>query len=704
MPTHYGQKGKKYNNKGKDATLKKERYIKLQTSDGKENKYKDDDGWKMSDEERKNYMDMMTCWAFVANFRSDYDTNLQESIDRHEAKPFFHEDGRAGVVVPLSKAIIETAQAQESKNPPSFAYSAESGGEDLKKAKLLETVVTGHVWYQKHVDLDRKMDIMNQDKMILGTMYQYVGYKKVYRVIRNRKSDGEIEEKMELYYDDICVDNLHPQDVWLHPLATCVAESPFCIIRKRYSYKKFLEAYSDYDMYKNIEYVKPGSWHVSTDYGGWTKDKDLYNEEDEVVVLEKWDVTKDQVLIYANGIEIFDEPNPYEDKELPITDYRNRLQYNTYLGEPEPERIATLSDAINAFINIAIDKEKRAGNGINLLDNNLSDFDDTVNIFDANVATRVDNPREAFVHYDMPGMSASTNNIIQMLLDFLIFTTGIDFRQITDLSSSTKATVAALRREISQQRIQLNVTRNENTGVKRLGWLLAKRVQQFYTIPRVERVTGDKVQPNGESKEVKTSYRDIRVEGMEITEVPGKDGGFSADSLRVKNVKDGLVSVFQARPEYLRLKGDIIVKVIPGSTIAAIKELQKNQAQEYIKVATEVMEPPEKEGESPKPILSIRYGIEKYIEAMDYDKTKAFDTENKQSETAAQDVGRTLVDQMNSMYGANVKPQTQQPPVVTKNGVPQPPQQPPTSLTGQRSEPVRELENDLGVSSRITKN
>ena len=221
-------------------------------------KAKKKDKYVPEDDEKKRAVEDDETWKIAINFRSYADGFFQEYIDRYEAKPFFYEDGRAGVVLPLGKAIIETAQAQESKNPPSFAYSPKEFKEDEAKARILETVVTKHVWYQKYVNLDQKFDIMNQDKMILGTMYQYVGYRRMFRVNRKFKkgtklSEGKFDLSEELFYDDLVVENVYPQDVWLHPLATCVEESPWCFIRKRFDYATFLETYSDFDFYKNVK-------------------------------------------------------------------------------------------------------------------------------------------------------------------------------------------------------------------------------------------------------------------------------------------------------------------------------------------------------------------------------------------------------------------------------------------------------------------
>lgn len=681
---------------------KKNSLVDLQTADINDKPAGGD--WQPDEDQIKRKGKFMSDWQQGITFRSTsgFDTDVIEWIERYKGRPFSYEDGRAGVVVPIGKAIIETAQAQESKNPPSFAYLATENPGDVAKAKILELIVTKFTWNQKHVDLDYKMDVLNQDKMILGTMYQYIGYAKMYRTIRekNKAADGKVTTttKEELFYDDVVVENIYPQDVWLHPLASRIADSPWIVVRKRYDKSSFLERYSDREMYNNLEYVKAGMWFTaeSEDYAGSTITR-TYDDKNEVVVIEYWNKMTDEVIFYANGIEIFYEPNPYDDKELPFSDYRNRMQYNTYLGESEMERIAALSDAVNAFINIAIDKEKRAGTGINLIDSSFSDFDDTATVFSASEATRVDNPKDAFVHYDVPGMSGGTDKIIQMLLDFLVFTTGVDFRQITDLTASTKATVAALRRQITLQRMELNISRNENCGVKRLGWLLGKRVQQFYTLPKINKVTG-------KEGEEELTYKKIQVQDLDISEEAGPDGKYSAESLKMKGRKDGAISFFQARPEYLRLEGDFCVRTIPGSTLATIQELEKNKAQEFVKLSTEVMGPPSAEGGAPEPLLSVRYGLEMYVKAMGYDLNKAFDTKNKAIETPAQDMAQDLIGQMNGVMGGQVNMENGNAGAASmvKNGVPRPPQKTPPSATGSASEPVREFQNKMSVNSRIT--
>lgn len=653
---------------------------------------KAEDKWKPTSEELKKKSELEDEFRIAANFRSVYENTWRENIERYEAKPFHYEDGRAGVVLPLAKIIIETKQSIESKSPPAWAYEPLDDMDDEAKTKILEDIVFKHVWYQKYVNMDYKFDLLNQDKDILGTMYQYIGYRRIFRTIRDKNLETKkITSKQELYYDDVVVDNIFPQDVWLHPLATCVADSPWLKIRKRFDYGTFLETYSDTEIYENIDKVPKGKWDTAEGEDISKRYRQYDSTDDDVVVFEHWNKMRDELIIYANGVKIFDGPNPYEHKELPFSDYIDRLQHNTYLGESECERIATIADAINAFINISIDKEKRSASGINLIDENLSEFDDVIMEFDPSKAYRVSNPQQAFVHYEIPGMNASTDRMISMLIDFLVYSTGVDFKQLTDLGTSTKATVAAIKREVTQQRIGLNIKRNENRGIVRTGWLMAKTVQQFYTQPKIDAVTGKPKMP--------LEYKKVRVKGKGYKEAPNSKGEYDLTSLKLgaDGIGEDKIGFFQARPEYLRLKGDITVRVIPGSTLAASQELEKSKAMELLQMVPNLVEADPENPQAPKPLLSLRYIVEKLIDAFGYDKQKAFDTENKSLETVARDEATKMI----SSFKTSLMGEQAPVPQALPGGIKTPPPETPPSLTGANSEPIQKLQAELGQSNQL---
>lgn len=689
------------------------------------------ENWKPSEKQKKTINRLREEFTIGSNFRSQYEEQWKDNIDRYEARPFFHEDGRAGVVLPIAKWVIEQKQATEMKAPPSFSYEPLEYAEDKKVAEILEQIVKKHVWGLKYVNLDYKLDIMNHHKDILGGMFLFVGWRTIFRTIRKKKMPTELDRKenddkeeeegnetekptkktdyddkseygeevdtsnvtSEKYYDDICVDVVFPQDIWLHPLATCVADSPWIKHRQRFDYATFLETFSDTEVFTNIEFVKKGQWAMTGEIGDKAGYKEFATDnKDEVVVFGHWDKMRDQLILEANGVLIYDGENPFDHKELPYVDFIDRLQFDTYVGEGEPQRIATIADSIDAFINIAIDKEKRAGSGINLFDDNFSDFDDVATIFSPNSATRVADPKNAFVHYELPGMSGSTDKMISMLMDYLIFATGVDFRQITDMNASTQATVAAIRREITQGRLSLNVRRNENRGFKRLGWLLMKLVQQYYPVPLVKYLAGDATpEEQAEYKKEGINYKKVRIKGMAITEKP-IEGSYTKDSLVMTGVGENEYGFFQARPAYIRTKGECEVRVVADSSFAASRELEKGNARDFLQVTAQTLVNDPKTGQ-PAPIGSLKYGYRKYVEALGYDADEALDiTDNETDNVAQQEAQKVMGGMLNQPQAGAAQ--------MTGN---MPAEAPPARLTGASSEPVQQLKAQLGAANNIVK-
>ena len=660
---------------------------KLQKEEGKKN-----ETYQPDDKAKKALKEFYNCFHQGSNFRTHYEDQWQENLDRYEAYPFYHEDGSAGVNLPIAKWMVEQKQSVEMKAPPTFNYEPKEYEEDKQVAKLLDTVVKKHVWNLKYVSMDSNLSVMSHYKDVFGDMYQFIGWKKIFR---------NIEGKSKLFYDDVYVKNYMPFDVWLHPLSNGCHDSPWIIVRDRFSYDSFLESFSDDEMFKDVDKVKKGSWDMGSDRI-FTQKKDFYEKGSEVMVFQYWNCMRDKLLIVANGVVIFDGYNPYEHKELPFWNMKNRLQIDTYVGEGEPQRIASIADSINAFINIGIDKEKRAGAGLNLLDSNLSDFDDVSELFSPREVARVSNPRDAFVHYELPGMNSSTSNVINMLMDYLIFATGVDFRQIADMNTSTTATVAAIRREISQGRLNLNLKRNESQGFARMGWLLMKVVQQYYPIPLIDHIAGDESLSPEERKKIlekgKLKYRKIRVKGQRITEEPDSQGNYTMRSLkREKSDNPKAIGFFEARPGYIRSKGDLCVQVISESTFSASKELQKSKAKEYMETVSSLFVTTP-EGQQ-KPLGSLEYGFEKYVEAMGYDKDKAMDLEKdgEEDKTAKNMMEKMLPPEM--MGG---EPQGEQP-VMPDMRRQLPENAGPPPLTGKGSEPVKKANAELGAANDVTR-
>src|SRR5690606_91059 len=100
--------------------------IDLQLGRGKEKSAT----WQPDEEERKKIQNFQADMDVAIRYRSQFEDIWNEAQERYEAKPFYNEDGSAGVVLPIAKWIIEQKLATEMKNPPSFSYEPGEFEED----------------------------------------------------------------------------------------------------------------------------------------------------------------------------------------------------------------------------------------------------------------------------------------------------------------------------------------------------------------------------------------------------------------------------------------------------------------------------------------------------------------------------------------------------------------------------------------------
>ena len=83
------------------ASFTQEQLVALQTAYDP-NKLQDET-YQPTEEQRERYKSFMGDFSLAVNFRTEYDTKWKEIIARYKAEPFFYEDGRAGVVLPVGK-------------------------------------------------------------------------------------------------------------------------------------------------------------------------------------------------------------------------------------------------------------------------------------------------------------------------------------------------------------------------------------------------------------------------------------------------------------------------------------------------------------------------------------------------------------------------------------------------------------------------
>jgi hypothetical protein len=270
---------------------------------------------------------------------------------------------------------------------------------------------------------------------------------------------------------------------------------------------------------------------------------------------------KGRKLVIAGGVLVFDGENPYDDGEFPYARLVNYTLPREFWGISEVEQLESPQKIYNKLISFALDVATLMGNPIWVVDNNSGV--DTDNLFNA----------PGLIVEKNPNSTVERQEGVQLQPFILDLAERIRLK-INDIHGAqesargakpegvTAASAVMALQEAAQQRIRLK-SRNVDAYLQDLGQRYKSRVFQFYTSPRVIRLT-----KNGNAER----YFRFHVEPVE-----GAYGGVGRKiSVRefVPTESGGFAESLESR-EYIT-QGDFDVRVSTGSSLPFIKEQKAN--------------------------------------------------------------------------------------------------------------------------------
>ena len=571
-------------------------------------------------------------------YRNQYEQIWRDAWDIHDqvADADF-DDGRTNIVLPLSTMLIETKLSEELENRPDMYFEGQTD-EDIPKVPILEDVVKRHVWEKTYMD-----DVLFEsffEKDLYGQSWISPQYVKKKRWVKLRKLDDEKNltwnEKEVCYQDDIYVKGYKNDEVWVEPVPD-LRKAGYCVLKDEYSsLDSFQDDFSD-DIYKNIEFVKPGAWYYSKG-GDISITKQVRNAlvNERIIVLLFYHKFKDEHVIYANGVEIFHGPLPYDHKELPLIQMIDRYRPDSLYHKGETELCSGLFALLNAVFNTSIDALKYAISPMLVIPPG-SNFNEDEIVARPGLVVKANLGN--FQQLKLGQIPPEATEIRETLLDMISWSTGVNIRQLLGEPTSTTATVAALRKEALSRRINLNLRLNEGRGFKRLGEQLISLVQQYYSVPRIESISDEMQLIAGDEErkeqmqdgEVANQYRTVKVRGKKFKEEKGENGKYG---LEVEETEPDEYGFFESRPEYILTKKKVEVVVRQGSTVAVSQVLDQRKSEKAIDLALKINPELKQRGDDE---LNLVYFTQMWIDSLKYDKEKAFGREMNE-EDSVQDI------------------------------------------------------------------
>lgn len=500
---------------------------------------------------------------------------------------------QSNIVVNTTAGIVESqlSEAIDQNYRPRYLPR---GIEDKPRATVMNAI-NDYTWEVGMADVE--VYKMTQSAFVLGTAIGQEYYRKEKRIIQqimSTKKNGEQTFKdVEIYdFDDVYLENVRIQDVWFDEYGRGL-NGPFmakdCIRRVIMNIDDFKNFFKGpiWDKYDNAKYVTPGG---DVNYYEYYKPSQGIDHSRQVEVLWYWTTRPtpgrgiycDSLMVVANDVMVVRGPNPYNHKRLPFVRQVDILNSNQMYGKGESELLESIQEEQTTLRRMVIDRNHLDIDKMFLLSNRETDLDDDDLIARPHGVINVEDVEniKPLEYGDIP---MSTFKSLEMLGDDAIRITGQDDR-MQSVQSPTTATQAAILKEATLKRLRTKLWLLRNMTLYNVGLLRESNIRQFYSVPKVEKIVGEKgsanylsrvrdayqsgrlTLKNGEPYEKK--YKTIRLSNQKL--VVGKDD--------VTLQKSKEPTFFEATPDLINpMYGSFDVKISPMPSIPVSKPLMQEK-------------------------------------------------------------------------------------------------------------------------------
>jgi hypothetical protein len=271
-------------------------------------------------------------------------------------------------------------------------------------------------------------------------------------------------------------------------------------------------------------------------------------------------------ICIAGGIVVHDGPNPYDDGLFPYARLVNYIDPRVFWGISEIEPLESPQKIFNKLLSFALDVMTLMGNPIWIADTNSEiDTDNLIN-------------RPGLVIEKAPGTEVRREEGVQLQPYVLNLAESMrswfnDIGGSQDVTRGAKpegitaASAISQLQEAAQTRIRQK-SRNLDACLQNLGQLYKNRVFQFYTAPRIVRLTNN---------DNATKYFKLSIENRPL------EDGTTQKIAKVRNyIQNPTTGTYAADPqeqEYV-IRGDFDVRVVTGSALPFAKDQKFQKARQ----------------------------------------------------------------------------------------------------------------------------
>ncbi len=423
---------------------------------------------------------------------------------------------QSNIFVNFTRNAIISYLAQVAMSPVKahiVAVNKKTGMVDQKFADVLEDLRT---YSDRAENGEQKFLQSAMECCVKGTVIVYEGYMKSEQKMKSPlqydQTTGKItykEEKRTIF--DNCFRRVVPLEDFfiLNPFEPDVQKQPKIIWRQLTSYS---EAKEEFSQYKNWKHVRPGAATVATAIQTFYRDQ-LATElqKDQVEIMRYYCRYENRHIVMINNVIFFDGPIPFKDGKYPFAKGINEPFGNDFFwGNGHPNKYMGEQDLINTFINAMADKTL---NSI-LTTGITSDLDDIIedDVIEAGKWRKVGDI-DKWKYLQAPDVSTGEMNMFQNIIALARESGNTDAGNTTTPRGGKMQTrQILLKQQAVMQKLAFNMNFLEDLERDRTELRIA-HILQFYSIPKIEKITGKK------GKEIEQLvYRDIQLNDTKLSD------------------------------------------------------------------------------------------------------------------------------------------------------------------------------------------
>jgi hypothetical protein len=477
-----------------------------------------------------------------------------------------------------------------------FVATNKDGFQDTLRAHILEK---GLEYTYNKENGDWKFFLAALEMVTKGTVVVYEGYKKVKRKVKEIKKfdpvTGAVDytEKTILDYNDcyqeiVPLEEIYFGNLWIND----IQQMPDIIWKRVMMNESFKE---DFKKYPNAKYVKPGTFATVVETIPYYKQKEYFQLDRKSVEVVQWyNKWKDELIITANGVLLYDGPIPFHHKSYPFASaIFEPFAVDFIYGRSLPDKVSSDQDVINTLWNMMLDQGY-----LSIYKPTLTDDPDYIDEYPLQPGRMfpVSDINKYRVLSELTGPDPSHFQMLEMAIKFANDNSGnILGGGMSTPSAKGKMTArqAQILQDQMMQALGLNTRMLENLEIQSKR-LRAKNFLQFYTVPeKVEAITGEK-------DAIKNNFvRVLRIDDTELTDgthgtavikIVDKEKNLpSPEDLdleeEVAAVQGQNVEVHAITPDYIR-NLDFDVQIVGESSYQQSRSLKQALELEFVQVLT----------------------------------------------------------------------------------------------------------------------